>query len=495
MRLNLLFISNSNEEFTLNLILKNMVVFLRNNAFFPALACIAVIEIILHPYLFANFFSHEVDRLLFVLEKMTFDSPLATIGDSVGHGIFTNWALSKGGISNLACNQATETTGQYFFIKRYLKKSHPPRAVISCDRTPTLGNLQQNLTENYIQRCFTEWSEIFEIASIKLDPAFTVKMIVYKFLSTFKYRLHLQQKILGSSNTNIYSGISEGSAAQSAYGLIGLISDFKERLRKESISQHFFVKIVKLLEAESIPLYYLPPPSRLDSNDADRQISNSLADMRRLSTRFNNLHLLEEEYKRLSADHFSDNVHLNENGLISFRGSLEPRIESIVATILQQHRDAFLHNFAQGKNLFNLHENNSASFLYPIHEATVHTEAGMLVITSTGKDPAVELPSVRVRDKGTGDRLVIHITLESTEETIAKVYYRFDDAQPFNETKSVMQIVKPGENSLFFIFPKTFQEGKLRFDPGEKKGIFVVKQAEAKFVKTAETSDFYLSQQ
>jgi hypothetical protein len=116
--------------------------------------------------------------------------------------------VRTGKIANLACNQATETAGQYFFLKRYLKKNRMPRAVISCDRTPLDGNLRQNLTENYIQRCFTHWSEIIELALIKRDPEFTVKMIAYKMLSTYTYRLHLQKIILGTTNSNIYSGIS-----------------------------------------------------------------------------------------------------------------------------------------------------------------------------------------------------------------------------------------------------------------------------------------------
>ncbi|MBU1567001.1 MAG: hypothetical protein KJ630_15435 [Proteobacteria bacterium] len=469
----------------MSLILKNASAFLRNNAMLPALVCIAVIEIFIHPYLSANYFSHEVDRLLFMLEKDTFNSPMITIGDSVGHGIFADWEFSRGKIANLACNQATETTGQYFFIKRYLKKNHAPHAVISCDRTPMLGNLQQNLTENYIQRCFTEWSEVFEIARIKVDPAFTVKMIAYKLLPTFKYRLHLQQRILGSSNSNIYSGMSEGgSAAQPDNGLIRLISDYKERLREESISQHFFTKIVEMLEAENIPLYYLPPPSKISNNDTDRLIGNSITEMHRLKTHFSNLYPLAEEYKRLPADHFSDDVHLNETGLISYHAPLRSRIESIMNAALQLHREAFLHSFAQGRNLFNLHESNSNSFLYPLHEAIVHTETGMLVITSTGKDPAVELPPISAIDKETGDRVVIHIDLESKEDTLAKIYYRFDGTQPYDETKSVMQVVKSGENRLFFIFPNTFKEGQVRFDPGEREGIYVVKQAEAKLVNT-----------
>lgn len=461
---------------------------LRSNALWLTLAGIATIEMLAHPYLFNNFFSHEVDKLLHTLKTQKFDAPVVTIGDSVGHGIFSGWEFAQGKIANLACNQATETAGQYFFLKRYLEKNRMPRAVISCDRTPLDGNLRQNLTENYIQRCFTHWAEIIELALIKRDPEFTVKMIAYKMLSTYTYRLHLQKVILGTTNRDIYSGISiGGSALAPSRGIFTVLNDALERSRKESISAIFHKKMSRMLASDNVPLYYVPPPSRLDNGDTDRLIQSSTTRLQKLTDNLPKLHVLSKEYRRLPNEYFGDDVHLNATGLTAYRPLLQTPFKELITESLSSHRQEFERRFSSGVALLSGKTKSLAYTLSVLHDATLSDEKESLKILATGKDPAVLLPAIQRFTPRDHERAVAFFLLASEKPTIAKLYYSFSEKFAFSEKDSQSKRVQAGQNRLYFVLPKEFTGGTVRFDPGDVEGKYVMHLFEIMLVETGKS--------
>jgi hypothetical protein len=446
-------------------------------------ALIVAIELFLHPYLTKKYFSHEVDQTLQYLESPNRNQAVVIIGDSVGHGIFAGWEFNNGSVANLACNQATETAGQYFFLKRFLNKNKAPGAVISCDRTPFSGNLEQNLTENYVQRVFTDWSEIFDLMFVKLDPVFTIKMIAYKFLSTFKYRLHLQKLIAGFTNSDIYSGIASiSSSTDQDYGLIRILSNFKERLRSESISSQYFKKILQELEKIDVPLYFLPPPSRIDNDDTHKHILESIHAMDIIRDNSINVHILKDQYKRLPKQYFSDEVHLNQDGLEVYRSPLKTIMEKIISDSVHRQEDSLSRLFSSGQLIFTISAFDRNTQFRPLHDIQLEDIEGKQTLRSMGKDPAFLLPEVSGLKKRKNDRVVIRVLLESTETTKAQLYYTLDKKTPFSERNSVKQNVQAGRNTLYFFLPEDFSEGKLRFDPGNCEGIFTLEQLEAKIV-------------
>ncbi len=444
-------------------------------------ALIVALELFLHPQLTKKYFSHEVDQTLHYLEKPNRNQAIVIIGDSVGHGVFEGWKFNNGSAANLACNQATETAGQYFFLRRFLNKNKTPGAVISCDRTPLSGNLEQNLTENYVQRVFTDWSEIFDLMFVKLDPVFTVKMIAYKFFSTFKYRLHLQKLIAGFTNSDIYTGIASiGISTDQDYGLIRILSKFKERLRSESISSQYYKKILKELEKNDIPLYFLPPPSSIDNGDTHKLIDDSINAMDMLKDNTINVHILKDQYKRLPRKYFSDQVHLNQDGLDVYRFPLKPVMEKIISDSMHRKEDTLFRLFSSGQPIFTISAFDRNTQISPLNDIQIEEFEGRRIFRSMGKDPAFLLPEVSGLKKRKNDRVVIHVLFESTETTKAQLYYTFDKKTPFSEKNSIGQNVQAGLNTLYFFLPEDFSEGKLRFDPGNCEGIFSVEQLEAK---------------
>ncbi|MCI5211276.1 MAG: hypothetical protein D3910_21390 [Candidatus Electrothrix sp. ATG2] len=75
------------------------------------------------------FWSHEVDFVVQHLKVMPYNAEYVLIGDSVGLQLSQQYQGNPR-FAVLATNQAIETTGQYFLIRRFLEKNPSPKAVI-----------------------------------------------------------------------------------------------------------------------------------------------------------------------------------------------------------------------------------------------------------------------------------------------------------------------------------------------------------------------------
>jgi len=455
-----------------------------NNAGVLAIALIIVIEFTCRPILTSKFFSHEVDRTLYQLEKKGRNQNIVVIGDSVGHGIFTGWRFDQGTIATLACNQATETAGQYFFLKRFFKNNAFPGAILSCDRTPFSGNLEQNLTENYIQRCFTNWDEIIELFLVKNDPVFTIKMIAYRFFSTYKYRLHLQKSV-GFSNSNIYTGISEGVvSANQSFGIIQLFSKHFRNNSEESISSYFVDKILQFAAMHKIPFYYLPPPANDDSIDAQALISSTINDLKPYTSKFDSILVLSKLYEPYPSRYFSDGVHLNSDGLNKYRSNMQPIVDGILATAKQRQRDNISQAFNQGLLIFTSFGQTDLLSWSIINDSLMEKEKDGVAVSSLVGDPAILLPRVNSRSTSREGKIIVKISFHSSRKTKARLYYTKNSNLEFREDQSVSHRVGIGQNILYFIMPEKFRGGSLRFDPGETNDTYLVTGAEARLVQS-----------
>ncbi|MCK5516983.1 MAG: hypothetical protein KAI39_08935, partial [Desulfobulbaceae bacterium] len=382
----------------------------------------------MHSYLVNTFSSHEVDRTLRYLEKQGRNQPTLVLGDSVGHGVFSGWRLKAGRIASLACNQATETAGQYFFLKRFLSKNKTPGAVISCDRTPLMGNLNQVYTENYIQRCFTRWYEIYDLLLAKRNPAFTAKMIAYKLFATYKFRLHLQEKLVGFTNSDIYSGILRGkNSVKVRYGIVRILSDIVQEFRQESISQYFFKKMLTELESLHVPLYYLPAPTQLSNNATNKLVQNSLHDLEKLQFQFGNLTLLPDSYQRMVKKYFRDGVHLNPKGLILYRNAVGEVVKKIVSDAVVYQQKMFDTIFRDGTDIFDYSSEVHFNRIKPLYDVTINMKKGQLVLQSHGNDPAVLVGDKIEKIGGRGRTLAVRVTMKSEVKSITTLYYSQGD--------------------------------------------------------------------
>lgn len=230
---------------------------LRGSALIWTLLVVAGIEFYQARHLPQKYSSHEVDTLLQQLERPVKPAPLLILGDSVGRQIGSVLAeRHPDKILSLACNAAVETTGQYFILKRYADKNPMPSKVILMMRYPLAGNLDTVYTENFVQRCFIHWPEIWSMALTKKDPEFTVMMIAYKFFPSLRYRMHLQKKIPGFLVADTYHGgdiLQQPLTTPQGKSLLA-------PKPQETISSIYLAAMVKFLHEKGVPLVFVWSP-------------------------------------------------------------------------------------------------------------------------------------------------------------------------------------------------------------------------------------------
>ena len=219
---------------------------------------IIVTEITMSRVLPGRFFSHEVDRALHNIDDTASEAELVFIGDSVGRQLVRGaWRAGQGGArkwKDLVTNQVIEAAGNYYMLKRYLRRHKKPAAVIYVAGAPDDVDLEGDSNENFIQRCFLRADEMAELTYYK-GFRFGFVMLVHKLFPSYRYRYHLQKKLLGFSNASIYDGIRRESD-ETAVGL-----DAKESLQiEDTLYGIYFKKMLDLLSEESVDFYYIFPP-------------------------------------------------------------------------------------------------------------------------------------------------------------------------------------------------------------------------------------------
>jgi len=257
---------------------------------------------------------HEVDKLLYHLQtEKNGQADYIVLGDSVGRQISTKAPyLQNNKYAVMATNQAITMTGQYFIAQRYLHYNKAPRGIILLTAS-TFGDLDRDLSDNYIQRTFTDFSEILEIFLLKRDPVFTAKMLAYRWLPSFKYRLSLQKRWAGYTNAESLTGVpyNNKNSGASGYSLLRLMKPY---LEKENIPRHHFTALLKLLNERHIPLFFLVPAI----NDSDPELYREHENLSRklfpeLQKRYPNFHY--EDVHFLQSRYYGDGMHFNEAGL------------------------------------------------------------------------------------------------------------------------------------------------------------------------------------
>lgn len=291
------------------------------NAGFWSLILILGIETYRQKPLAAKYQSHEVDKLVHSLDTKSFSAPVLFLGDSVAGNVFHHFVGQPTKFHVFASNQAVEATGQFFILRRYLEKNPDPGLLVYMAGLPFYGDLDQIFTENFIQRIFLDWREIGWMSAHKLNPAFTLKCLAYKFLPSFRFRLQLQDEILGESQSDIYSGTSNSSNSISSseyYAFTRLLADVWQKVRGKTASERSWQRILELTGERHIPLYFLPTPT-LPVKEGIRQTRNTLKNVHQTSKDWPHVRILNEYAMTLPADFFSDGTHLNSKGLESIK--------------------------------------------------------------------------------------------------------------------------------------------------------------------------------
>lgn len=305
----------------------------QRSAFFIAVALVVLIEFVFSILLPPKFFSHEVDSILYEMNTRAFAAEYVLLGDSVGRQLLLRYKDDKR-FAMLATNAAVEMTGQYFLIRRFLVNNRPPKAVIFAGLPSHIErNLEQQYTENYVLRTFNNFDEIAELLLAKRSATQFAKSVFYRLFPSYKYRLHLQKRFLGSTNADIYTGVVQNSV--DSFKKNYSAGDLLKKFQVKNVSLHHFRKMIELLTETGIPFYYLPVPIK------EAGANNELAIKYRLL--FNLLASWQEEglnivfytdITMLAGNLFQDTVHFNQKGLLA----AEPYIDSLIERAIRVDR-------------------------------------------------------------------------------------------------------------------------------------------------------------
>jgi hypothetical protein len=305
-----------------------------------ALIVVVTIEIVQQIKLPEKTFNHEVDGLLYHLPTGYAQAEYVLLGDSVGSQVFQNSpSLHNGKYAMLATNQAVTMTGQYFITRRYLQRSKMPRAVILLIQPFFHQNLDDVFSDNYIKRTFTRFSEILEIFLLKRDPVFTAKMIAYRLLPSFKYRLVLQERWTNFKNADTNTGISynnEYSKKEKNADGYSLLRIMKISLETENIPRYHFKSLLAMLDHMHIPLFFMAPAIHKENIELHRQYRELCAELfPELKKRYPNFYYFDDAYL-LQAECFgTDRIHLSEIGIKIETNRLREKMISIDKLINQ----------------------------------------------------------------------------------------------------------------------------------------------------------------
>ena len=233
-----------------------------------ALVCIWALEQYFAPSL-SRYNSHEVDNILTFIERSNVfnDKKVLIMGDSVSLRAARHYGKYFGNdyTYNLSTNQAIEISGQYFILKRLISLGKLPNLKKVAIYVHQLGtNLSSAYVENFVLRTFFRGKEIVDVFDSKKDISIALKMVLYNWSPIFRYRLHVQKKLMGFTNSNVYSGLPlNGSYGATSYSLNNIIHSY---LAKNTSKNHL-ESLIKLLYKHKVDirLYIRPLVHHVDT--------------------------------------------------------------------------------------------------------------------------------------------------------------------------------------------------------------------------------------
>lgn len=96
---------------------------------------------------------------------------------------------------------------------------------------------------------------------------------------------------------------------------------------------------------------------------------------------------------------------------------------------------------------------------------------GGLLLNATGQDPFLELT---FEPLPAADSLLVHILMTSPAETMMQLFYTTSLNMEFSTAQLINMKIKKGYNELLFRLPHPDTQGKIRFDPGQEAGEYVL---------------------
>ncbi|MEC3906305.1 hypothetical protein VOI54_04705 [Tamlana sp. 2201CG12-4] len=262
-----------------------MKTFLRNCALFLVLTVLfieGITAFLKYSGLFLKYYPGKEIYYAIEKSKLSNDSKILLLGDSVGRQLFDNTINNKQ-INSLACNQAVGMPGQYFLLNNYLNSENEVDQVIMLFNPLSFqNNLDQIYTYHYFLKPFynSEYTDLFSEnvnRQISKIPYHYFAQVPHIYITSWAPEFRSLDKI-------DYTFLSP-------------------------ISIEYLIKIKELSSKYSFKLNILPTPVSIESKAFIEAIDKTEFQKCNLDSEFRNYF---EKIVYLDSANFEDGIHLTQ---------------------------------------------------------------------------------------------------------------------------------------------------------------------------------------
>lgn len=106
-----------------------------------------------------------------------------------------------------------------------------------------------------------------------------------------------------------------------------------------------------------------------------------------------------------------------------------------------------------------------------LNQVTLAPEADRLVVTSTGEDPQVALPGLKITNPA---QFAAIVEITTPVDTVVQLFYGTEASPGFTGDRVASVSVKAGRTRVLFEINETSLSGAFRFDPGAAPGTYII---------------------
>jgi hypothetical protein len=128
-----------------------------------------------------------------------------------------------------------------------------------------------------------------------------------------------------------------------------------------------------------------------------------------------------------------------------------------------------------GESVYSVTPSNFKDYLIPTNQAVVKVVNGSVVIESTGTDPIVETRELNLAEKKEY-WLSIKFVVPSELRDVATEIFVWRSGTYYDTPAYLLDRYPKGENSILVRLEKPSTIKRIRFDPGQDRGTFVIKE-------------------
>ena len=144
----------------------------------------------------------------------------------------------------------------------------------------------------------------------------------------------------------------------------------------------------------------------------------------------------------------------------------DPYGRAVLAFLNSQHLSS-----KDSEILYSLSSDGISQIEFSDHITDIEFKDGTLSFNAIGNDPYLILPRINLDDPGVA---TLFLNVVKNKDSIAAVYYSPDPQPEFSEDNTLLLDTFDGENGLAFSLSELNNDSRIRIDPGDHEGRYIL---------------------